>query len=233
MTRRGFTLIELLIGLVILALFATLVVTVVRGAATVATRSMVSLSTDRTQLALRTFLQQELRDAVDTEVALLAPARVALSRPIGDAIPCADSAGTLLIADSSWHGTRLPAGNRDDLLLLIDPVAEQWLRVTVDSVGIGQCPVSNAPALRLYVASHSGTATVVYVEEPVELSAYRSGAADWFGLTPASHTSAVQPFAGPLTVGSTLFSWFADRLEVAFTIPGAPAWYVRTPLGAP
>ena len=39
--------------------------------------------------------------------------------------------------------------------------------------------------------------------EPVELSAYRSGAADWFGLTPASRLSAVQPFAGPLVPGTT------------------------------
>ena len=233
MTRGGFTLIELLIGLVILALVATLVVTVVRGAATVASRSLASLSTDRTRLSLRTFLQQELRDGVDTDVALLAPARVSLSRPIGEATPCADGTGTLLIADSTWRGTRLPAGNRDDLLLLINPVAEQWLRLELDSVGSGLCPGNNAPAIRLRVAAHSGSAIVVRVVEPVELSAYRSGSADWFGLTPANHTSAVQPFAGPLTVGATTFNWFVDRVEVAFAVPGPSATTVRTPLAAP
>ena len=233
LTRRGFTLIELLVGLVILALFAMVVVSVVRGTAGVASRSLASLANDRTRLALRTFLQQDLRDGIDTEVALLASARVALSRPIGEALPCADSAGTLLIADSSWRGTRLPVPDRDDVLLLVNSFTEQWLRLELDSVGSGQCPGNNAPAIRLRVAAHSGSAIVIRVVEPVELSAYRSGAADWFGLTPASHTSTVQPFAGPLTVGTTSFSWLVDRLDVVFTVVGAGATTVRTPLTAP
>ena len=56
------------------------------------------------------------------------------------------------------------------------------------------------------VAPHAGQAVLGRVVEPVELSAYRSGASDWFGLTPASHASAVQPFAGPLAPGTTAIS---------------------------
>jgi hypothetical protein len=68
--------------------------------------------------------------------------------------------------------------------------------------------------------------------EPVELSAYRSGIADWFGLTPAKHTAAVQPFAGPLTPGTARWVLYADRLETAVQPNGAAATIVRIPLAA-
>lgn len=233
LTRCGFTLIELLLGLVLLALFATLVVTVVRGAGRVATRSMAALAADRTLLVLQTFLQQELRDGVSSDITLRAPARMAMLRPIGEATPCADSAGALLIADSAWHGVRVPQRVRDDVFLLMDPVAETWLRLALDSVGTGRCPGSNAVATRLSVTPHTGTGVVARVLEPVEFLAYRSGAADWFGLRPARYVASVQPFAGPLVPGTTLFSWYADHIDVAFKVPGTAATNVRTPLTPP
>ena len=233
LTRRGFTLAELLVGLMLLALCAGVVVAVVRGAGRVASRSLAALTAGRTLLSLQTFLHEELRDGVSSDVTPLGAAQLAMSRSIGDAMPCADSTGALLIADSAWRGTRLPQGGRDDVLLLTDPVAETWLRLAVDSVSSAQCPADLSPAIRLNVAVHSGTAAIARVVEPVELSAYRSGTMDWFGLTPASHASAVQPFAGPLLTGATRFNWYSDRLEVAITLPNAIVSTVHVPLTPP
>lgn len=231
LTRRGFMLVEMLLGLVLLAMVASAVVVVVRGVGAIAARSTTALLADRARVSLQVFVQQELRDAMNSDVTPLSSTRVALSRPIGEAMPCADSAGVVLIADAAWTGTRAPEGARDEVLLLVDPVAETWVRMPIDSVGRERCPIDNAPAMRLDIAAHFGTAIVVRVIEPVELSAYRSGAADWFGLTPTSRSSSVQPFAGPLLPGTARFAWFTDHLDVLVPPLGGTATTVVTPLG--
>ena len=228
---RGYTLVELLLGLVLLALFAGTMVAVVHSAGATAARASAALRADRTVTSLRLFLQQELRDGVTGDLLVLSPARLAMSRPIGQALTCADSGSAVLIADSAWSGTRSPAGRRDDAWLLVDPAAGTWLRLTIDSVAADRCPDDNAPAMRLDVAAHFGRAVAVRVMEPVELSAYRSGAADWFGLTPADRSAAVQPFAGPLTPATARFSRFAARLVIDVPPLGVAATSVVTPLG--
>jgi prepilin-type N-terminal cleavage/methylation domain-containing protein len=230
MTRRGFTLVELLLGLIVLGILAGTVTAVVRGAARVSARAMQSLVAGRTLGSLQGFLQQELRDAVENDVRVLAPTRVALSRPIGDAMVCGAAGMAILIPDSGWNGTRRPEQGRDEAWLLIDPVTDDWQAAAITDVVPDRCPADNAPALRLSLAASATGATVVRVMEPVELSAYRSGVADWFGLTPASHLSAVQPFAGPLTPGAVQWTQYPDRLETVLQPGGAPATTVTTPL---
>lgn len=233
LNRNAFTLMELLIGVVLLAMFATTLVVLVRSTARMTTRAGRLLLADRALFAMRVFAQEDLRDAATGDVVSLAPSRVALSRPIGEGATCADSAGVVLIADTAWTGTRTPAGGRDDALLLVDPVAAAWLRIPIDSVNRGRCPLDNAPATRLVLAAHAGVAVVARVVEPVELSAYASSGADWFGLTPASGRSPVQPFAGPLVSSATRFVVSAAALDITVPPRGTAATVVQVPLGSP
>jgi prepilin-type N-terminal cleavage/methylation domain-containing protein len=230
-TRRGFTLVELLLGLVLLGIFAGIVVTVVRGTARTAARATQFLLADRALLSLRVFAEEDLRDATNSDIAVLSPSRVALPRPIGDALVCADSGGAVLLADAAWTGTRAPQGSRDDVWLLLDAATSNWQRFPIDSVGRDQCPLNGAPAIRLDLALHTGTAAAAQVVEPVELSAYQSAAADWFGLTPASHAAVVQPFAGPLVPAAARFVWSINDLDITVPPLGAPATAVQVPLG--
>ena len=64
---------------------------------------------------MTTFLEEELRDGGDSDVAVLSATRVALSRPIGEGSVCGDSAGTVLLRDTTWLGTRSPQAVRDDV----------------------------------------------------------------------------------------------------------------------
>jgi type II secretory pathway pseudopilin PulG len=233
LNRGGFVLIELLLGMAMLGILAATLVAVIRGNARVATRATHSLLTERALLSFRTFAEEELRDASSSDVTVLSPARIALSRSIGEAIACADSGGRVILADSAWTGTRTPEGGRDDAWLLTDVVAGTWQRVAIDSVGRGRCPVDGAPGTWIAVAQHSGTAAVARVVEPVELSAYPSGGGDWFGLTPASHVSAVQPFAGPLASSATRFGLTLNLLDILVPPRGAPTTDVQIPLGTP
>lgn len=230
MSRRGFTLVELLLGLVALGILAGTVTAMMRGAARMSARAMQSLVAGRTVGSLQGFLQQELRDAVGNDVTVLAPTRVALSRPIGDAMVCAAAGMAVLIPDSGWSGTRRPEPGRDEAWLLIDPLTDGWQTAAITDVAPDRCPADNAPALRLSLTAAAPGAMVVRVMEPVELSAYRSGVADWFGLTPANHLSAVQPFAGPLTPATAQWTQYPDRLETLLQPGGAPATTVTTPL---
>ena len=233
LSRGGFMLVELLLGLVALGIFAATLVVIVRGAARTAARAAQFLLADRALLSLRTFAQQELRDATSSDVAVLSPMRLALSRPIGEATVCLDSGGAVLLADAAWTGTRVPESGRDDAWLLVDVVAGTWQRLPIDSVSRDRCPLDGAPATRLALAPHVGAAAMVRVVEPVELSAYRSGAADWFGLTPASRASAVQPFAGPLVTAAARFAWAPDHLDITVPPRGAPATTVPIPFWTP
>jgi hypothetical protein len=231
LSRGGFVLVELLLSVLVLGIFAATLVAVVAGNARTATRATQLLLADRALLALQVFTQEELRDAMSGDVTVLSPARVALSRSIGEAIPCADAGGGVLIADADWTGARTPEGGRDDAWLLVDAVAGTWQRIAIDSVSRDRCPIDGAPANRLALGSHPGAVAAVRVVEPVELSAYPSGGADWFGLTPASHTSAVQPFAGPLTPSATRFTTSSSHFDISVTPRGAPPIGVPIPLG--
>jgi hypothetical protein len=226
-------LVEMLIGLVMLAILATAVVVIVRSAGGNATRAATALLADRSVRTFETFVQHELRDASAVDVVLLGPARIGLSRSIGEALPCADSGGIVLLRNTTWTGTRAPQGSRDDVWLLVDPVAGTWVRLAIDSVGTGSCPAGGAPATRLNVAPHVGIAAAVRVVEPVEVSAYRSGSTDWFGLTPADHSSSVQPFAGPLLPGATQFNWFSDHLDIVVSPLAMATTSVTVPFGPP
>jgi prepilin-type N-terminal cleavage/methylation domain-containing protein len=233
LNRRGFTLLELLVGLIVLVIFATELVVLVRGMGQVASRTSATLLSDRPVGSLRTFLEEELRDGADSDVTILSPSRIKLSRSIGEAIVCGNSPGAVLLRTSSWGGTRAPAGGRDIALLLVDAVSERWLALPIDSTSTDRCPADGALATRLDVAAHSDSALVVRIGEPVELSAYRSGIADWFGLTPASHVSAVQPFAGPLAPGTTRFSASPGLLTATIVPQNASSVALQLPLGSP
>jgi prepilin-type N-terminal cleavage/methylation domain-containing protein len=230
--REGFTLVELLLGLTVLGIVAGTATAVVLGVSRAATRATRSLVADRALQSLQVFLRQELRDATNADVAVMASTRIALARPIGEAMVCAASDTAILVADSAWTGTRWPEPGRDDAWLLVDPVAAAWQAAAIVAVAADQCPADLAPAIRLSLSAPPTGTVVVRIMEPVELSAYRSGIADWFGLTPANHAAAVQPFAGPLTPGTSRWVLYADRLETAMQPNGAAATIVLIPLAA-
>lgn len=230
MTRRGFTLIELLIGLVVLGMLAATMTAIVREGSRAAQRASQSLTVGRTLQLLQGFLQQELRDAADADVTIISPARIAFSRPVGEAMVCASAGMTVVIPNAGWTGIRRPEPGRDEAWLLIDPVAETWQATAITDVATDLCPADNAPGMRVSLAASAPGAMVARIVEPVELSAYRSGAADWFGLTPASRLSAVQPFAGPLAPGTTQWTRYVGRLETALQPGGAPATTITIPL---
>jgi prepilin-type N-terminal cleavage/methylation domain-containing protein len=227
----GFSLFELVLGLAILGILAGAAATIVLAASRTAARATRSLAAGRAVRSLQGFLQQELRDAVQGDVTALAPARVAFARPVGIAMVCAAGGSDIVIADTAWTGIRSPEAGRDSAWLLIDPVAEVWQPSSVVTATTDRCP-DQAPALRLALDAPADGAVLVRVTEPVELSAYRSGVADWFGLTPASGLSVVQPFAGPLVPGTTEWVLFSDRLETRLQPAGAAATAVITPLAA-
>jgi len=230
LNRRAFTLVEMLISLVMLSIFAASLVIVVRAAGHSAARAAARLLADRARYSLELFLREELRDAAVSDITVASPARITLARPIGDGTPCTDSAGVVTIPDAWWDGTRAPEGRRDDVLLLTDPVAATWQRLPIDSAWRSSCPIDHRPATSLRIALHTGQAASIRVLEPVELSAYRSGAWDWFGLTPASHSSAVQPFAGPLVPGAARFGIVGGQLDVTVPPANAAAVSVLAPL---
>jgi prepilin-type N-terminal cleavage/methylation domain-containing protein len=230
MSRRGFTLVELLLGLAVLGVVAGTVTAAVRGMSQVAARTTQSLLAERAVLSLQGFLQQELRDAVRGDLTAIAPDRIALKRPVGDAMICGAAGATVVIADSAWTGARQPQPGRDEAWLLTDPVLEVWQESAISDVATDRCPGNNAPALRLSLATPAAGAIITRIMEPVELSAYRSGPADWFGLTPGNRQSSVQPFAGPLVPGATRWLLYADRLETTLQSRGALVTAVITPL---
>jgi prepilin-type N-terminal cleavage/methylation domain-containing protein len=230
MTRRGLTLVELLLGLTVLGILAGTMTAIVREGSRAAQRATQSLTAGRAVQSLQGFLQQELRDAVDADVTIISPTRIAFSRPVGEALVCAAAGMTVVIPDSGWTGIRRPEPGRDEAWLLVDPVTEIWQTSAITDVVTDLCPAGGAPGLRVSLTASAAGGVVVRIMEPVELSAYRSGAADWFGLTPASHVSAVQPFAGPLTPGTTQWTRSAGRLETALQPGGAPATTVTIPL---
>jgi prepilin-type N-terminal cleavage/methylation domain-containing protein len=231
MNRRAFTLVELLLGLTVLGILAGAAAAVVTGASRVATRVTRSLVAGRALQSLQIFLRQELRDETNADVAVMAPTRIALARPIGEAMVCAASDAAILVADSAWTGTRRPEPGRDEAWLLVDAVAEVWQVTAVVAVAADQCPADQSPAIRLSLSAPATGTVVVRVMEPVELNAYRSGVADWFGLRPAGLGAVVQPFAGPLTPGTVRWVLYTDHLETAVQPNGAPATVVRIPLG--
>lgn len=233
LSRGGFLLVELLIGMTMFGIVIAMLVTIVRGTARTTARASQLLVADRALLSLQGLAQQELRDARRSDVSILSPTRLGLSRPIGEAVVCADSGGIVLFADQAWTGTRAPEAGRDDAWLLLDPVLEQWQQVPIDSAGRGRCPLDGAPATRLVMSPHAAAAMALRVMEPVELSAYPSGVADWFGLTPASHSAVVQPFAGPLVAAATRFTAFPDHLELVVPPRAVTATTVQIPLGPP
>ena len=233
MTRRGFTLVELLIGLIMLALLAGVATMMVTATARAAGHATHALLVDRTVQALQTFLQQELRDAGDTDVTAIAATRVSLARPVGDADVCAKSDSSIAVAAAGWAGTRLPQAFRDEAWMLVDPLAADWRMSAITGVWSDRCADGLTPAIALGLAVSPAAASAVRVMEPVELSAYRSGVADWLGLTPASHGSPVQPFAGPLTPGSTRFARYPGYLAATVQPDRAPTINVHTPLGGP
>jgi type II secretory pathway pseudopilin PulG len=227
----GFSLFELVLGLAILGILGGVVTATVMAASRIAAHATQSLAAGRAVRSLQGFLQQELRDAVQGDVTALGPARVALGRPIGTAMVCAAAGSDIVIADSAWTGTRSPQAGRDDAWLLIDPVTEVWQAASIVAVTADRCP-DQAPARHLALDAPANGAMLVRIIEPVELSAYRSGVADWFGLTPANGQSVVQPFAGPLVPGTTQWVLFSDRLETWLQPAGAPATSVIMPLAA-
>jgi len=227
----GFSLFELVLGLAILGIVAGAATTIVLAASRTAARATQSLAAGRAVRSLQGFLQQELRDAVQGDVTALAPARVAFARPVGMAMVCDASGFDVVMADSAWTGIRAPQAGRDSAWLLIDPVAEVWQPSSVVAATSDRCP-DQAPAVRLALDAPADGAMLVRIAEPVELSAYRSGIADWFGLAPASGLSGVQPFAGPLVPGTTRWVLFSDRLETSLQPAGAAATIVITPLAS-
>lgn len=232
MSRRAFALVELLAGLALLVLVAASVVVLARATGASASRARRQLLADRALVSIRGFLEDDLRDATDSDIALLGPTRLAMSRPVGEALPCANSGGSVVIADSAWAGTRWPAGHRDDAWLLTDVVAGSWVRVPVDSATPDWCPADGAPALRIHLAPHADTAAFVRIVEPVELSIYRSGAADWFGLAPASHAAPVQPFAGPLARGASRLTATDGLLDLVVVPARGATTTLHIPLGS-
>lgn len=225
---RAFALIELLLALVLLAMVASGAVALVGTASREARRATQALVASRSVEALQGFLQQELRDATANDIAVLAPDRIALARPVGDAMTCATDGASVVIADSSWWGARLPEAGRDDTWLLADPSAAVWQANAITDVSADRCP-DGSPATRIQLTSPV-TSAVIRVMEPVELSAYRSGTVDWLGLTPASHLVAVQPFAGPLAPATTAWTLFSDRIESRMQPNGATPLLLITPL---
>ncbi|MGH7524878.1 MAG: prepilin-type N-terminal cleavage/methylation domain-containing protein [Gemmatimonadales bacterium] len=226
--HAGFTLVELLLALTLLVLVASGAIALVGMASREARRATQALTTSRSVEALQGFLQQELRDAMTDDITVLAPERIALARPVGDAMTCATDAGSVVIADSGWSGARLPEAGRDESWLLADPSTAAWQASAITDVSADHCP-DGSPATRIQLASPSPSA-VIRVMEPVELSAYGSGAFDWMGLTPASHLVAVQPFAGPLVPATTGWTVFSDRIESRLQPHGADPLLLITPL---
>jgi hypothetical protein len=233
LSRRGFALVEVIIGLVTLSIFGIVAVALVTAVARSTGHATQALLTDRTTAALRAFLGEELRDAVDSDVVAIAATRVVLPRPIGEAEPCGASDTAVVIADSAWTGTRSPQAVRDHVWLLIDAVEGVWQSAAIAAVSTDRCPMTNAPAWRLSFAAVPGTPVAVRVMEPVELSAYRSGNYDWYGLAAAGGVSSVQPFAGPLTLSDAQFVVDTGYLDAVMRPARASAIRLRTPLGRP
>ncbi len=229
MTRRGVTLVELAMSVVLLGFFAMLYATVVLSAARPAARAVDGLVSARTIGGLRTFLSQELRDATAHDV-VATTSDVMFDRPVGEASVCADSGTAVLIADTSYLGTRTPQAGRDRVALLAAGDSA-WQVTAIDSVSAARCPTSGAAALRLGVAPHAGSVATLRVMEPVDLSVYRSRGADWYGLAPADHSAPVQPFAGPLAPSASDFRASAASLEAVVAPAGATAVTLHVPLG--
>lgn len=229
MTRCGVTLIELAMSLVLLGLIAALYATVVLSGARPAARAIDQMVSERTLGAVRTFLSQELRDA-DANDVVVAPSHMVFDRPVGEAMVCADSGTAVLIADTSYVGTRTPQAGRDQVALLTAGDST-WQFVAVDTVNAARCPASGDAALRLGVPAHVGAAVALRVVEPVDMSVYRSGGADWYGLAPADHSATVQPFAGPLAPGASGFRQGLAAVDVTVAPAAATTVTLHIPTG--
>lgn len=232
MTRRGTTLLELMLVLVAGAVVAGSAVAIVISASRLAARSARQLLTDRAAGALGVFLREELRDGAGGDVVSLTSARIALARPIGSASLCGADDSSVVYADTAWRGTRAPAAARDVAILLVDPIAETWDTLAIAGTAADRC-ATGAAATRLVFAAPPGTALLARIVEPVELAAYRSGAYDWLGIAPRSGASSIQPFAGPLAPGNSVFTLFADSLVMAIQPAGAGPASLSIPLAPP
>jgi type II secretory pathway pseudopilin PulG len=230
MRRRGFMLIELLIAITLVTILAAIAVALVLALSHTAQRATQRLAATRTGTTLALLLTHELADAASIDVTAASRTRLRFARAIGQTFLCGDSATAVFLPVAGWTGTRAPEAGRDRVILLSDPAAATWIAVPIATVDARTCPGTAMAAWRVGTPVHTPGAVVTRIDEPVEMSVYRSGSVDWLGLSPFPVTASVQPFAGPLPLGTASLGLSGNWLAVSLQLAGVPLSSLGIPL---
>jgi|CXWL01.1.fsa_nt_gi prepilin-type N-terminal cleavage/methylation domain-containing protein len=214
MTRRGVTLLELMLVLCLLGIVGSTVTAMVVAAGRMGARAMIQLTAERTVQVTAAFFRHELATSTWAEVTVVADS-VTMARPVGEGAVCDSSGAFLWVRRGGWTGERAPDAARDRLVVWPDggvaPSREALIAVTGAT-----CPDAG-PAWRLTRGAVGAIGGWVRTEEPTTVRRYRAGSSDWLGLIEGG--APVQPFAGPLLVGASLFAQVGSALQLDLVTP--------------
>jgi hypothetical protein len=229
LSRRGVTLLELTISLTLLGVLCLAIGAVLTMSAAAGRAAVRGLDQDRLTISLATLLRHDLANADVASTGVVSPTRLDFDRPVGEARVCTSSPEEVLLPAADWRGDRQPAAGRDAAMVLEDVASAGWTRQPIIAVGSSGCPEGRA-AISLTLGGSLTGAKYVRVVEPVRLLAYPSGSDDWFGLAPGDGMGVVQPFAGPLRRGETVFALPGDRLRLGSATTAGVPWRLEIPL---
>jgi hypothetical protein len=251
LNTRGTALAELLVAAVLTAALMTAALDALSFLQRSVTRQASRTTSAHTLRAAAQLFRSELRDLSPPAGDLMSVTTSSLVyRAVrGTGAACATSPDGLHIQASSFRTLRLPAADRDSLLIVRPGTAPPVSAAVTGDPGPGVCP-DGRPALVVPYAAVPDPLTgvswpaLVWLTEVMEIRAYQSGAEWWLGLRSIGAGEVIQPALGPLASNGLLFMALDSsgtstgsltdvrRLEILLRLASADSLQTTVPFAA-
>ena len=205
--RAGFTLPDLMIGMVLLALIATVAVQMLLGFVRTQRAERERASLEAAFDAALGYFAVELADLAPSDLQSLSRDSMEYRAMRTTGLACLVAAGEVRLLTQSLSGSRQPQAGRDSLLLYVGQTAgsihPDWITLPILAVSGSMCGAR--PALRLATTIDTvriPPATLPALApaatfERMQVRLYQSLGATWLGARSVSAGETVQPLAGP------------------------------------